>query len=136
MTDLRKLDIFYSNFLDESLDFWGYTREFLCYTPDILEYANETHFIHLVTHVLTGVLPDTFIPICDLQREFISENKVIIDQLYSLFYNFMYDLNKKLNKDCSFFKDHSSFNRDSKDGSFKGIIFHKEFFYYWCFSFS
>jgi hypothetical protein len=126
MTDLKKLDIFYSNFLDESLDFWGYTKEFLSYTPDILEYANETHFIHLVTNVLSGgtFVGNTFWS--DLQREFIMENRMIIDKLYSYFYNFLCDLNKKLSKDCYSYVP----------GTYGGIVFSREFFYYWCFSFS
>lgn len=107
------------NFLDESLDFWMYIKEDkLAFTPDILEYANETHFIELFFKFLLNEKVKFVVPDENLFRNYVSENKHILDHLYICFYNFFFYVLKNI--------------VGQVNAKHRLKYFSKIYFYYWC----
>lgn len=126
MSDYKKIDIFYHNYLNETLNFWRYVKDDrLAFTPDILEYANETHFINFFLDFLVKNEEFNFYIREDNKyylNSFINENKLILDTIYNHVFNyFMYILKKIIG------------NGNAKQ---KLSTFSKLYFYYWCFTLS
>lgn len=97
-----------SSDIEETLDVWKNIKSSLVYTPDILEYATECHFLQL----LDGKEPFHYtIGDTSIFLFFKEENYDILDRLY--YYILSYLKHKKIQPS-----------------------FTKESFYQWCFRYS